>query len=184
MNYVLISFFVLGVLFSVLCGICFATMCVAFGAASAAPLCGICFGVLVCAVYTLIGLRSYKKMKAKAPSFEVPPAFCAEVSVHFLEEAFRGVYSLNVFSDVLCFFSPTAPDSMKNLTFQKESISMDRILVSVEGEEPKVFDLLLYKEKVPVAQIHTRARYRTALEQTLEALGYFEAPLPQMVEVN
>ncbi|MBO7150138.1 MAG: hypothetical protein J6V82_00150 [Clostridia bacterium] len=179
----LISAFAFGLLFSVLCGACMATVALALKWGGATAL-GIVFGVLVFALYVLYALRKQKKLRESAPVFDEKEALRVELSAHFYAQAYRGAYTLYVFSDRLCFFSPHAPTSLQNLTFKKEHLAIDKVLVSPEEEDLLIYDLVLYEGKEQVAQLHTRARFRADLEQTLESLGYFEAPIPQMLETE
>ena len=179
----LISSCFFGLLFSVLCGACAATLLVALKVSGAVPI-GIAVGVLVFALYVVLTVSKQKKLLQSVPAFEEKEALCVELYAHLFAKSYRGSYKLYVFSDNLYFFSPTAPSSLKTFSFKKEDLAIAKVLISPEEEDVEVYDLVLYEGKEQIAQLHTRARYRTALEQTLASLGYFDAPLPQMVETN
>lgn len=178
----LASTFVMGLMFSVLCGACSAALAMAFKLTDVAPVFGVVVGLLVLALYGWLSLRKQKALKEKAPAFDTEPAFTAEVSAHFLKKAYRGTFTLYVFADRLHFFSPFAPASLQSMTFPKAALAFDRVLVSDEDEEQAVYDLLMYEGKEQTAQLHVRARLRTSVEEALKAQGYFDAPLPQLIE--
>ena len=179
----LISSCIIGFLFSALCGACAATLLVALKASGAVPI-GIAVGVLVFLLYVGFSIFKHKKLLQSAPVFEEKEALCVELSAHLFAKSYRGSYKLYVFSDSLYFFSPTAPSSLKTFSLKKEDLAIAKVLISPEEEDVEVYDWVLYEGKEQIAQLHTRARYRAALEQTLASLGYFDAPLPQMVETN
>ena len=177
----LISACFFGLLFSTLCGACAATVLMALKASGAAAV-GILIGISVFALYVTFTVLKQKKLLQNAPPFEEKEALRVDVSAHLFLKSYRGSYTLYVCSDKLHFFSVSAPSSLQNIVIKKEDLAISKVLVSPEEEDISVYDLILYEGKEQVAQLHTRARYRASLEQTLQSLGYFEAPLPQMVE--
>ena len=85
----LISAFIFGCLFSVLCGACTATLIVAMKASGAVPI-GIAVGVLVLALYVVLTVLKQKKLFQSVPAFEEKEALCVELSAHLFAKSYRG----------------------------------------------------------------------------------------------